>query len=237
MPAFPGFSPFSSTLLLASEPYRAMMDYIAGHVSSLTSLPQGDGHPVLVFPGLGVSGSATTELRFRLQSLGYAVFDWEQGVNMVPGASFNVGLALLERQLLELAKQHGQSISLLGWSLGGIYSRELAKKHPTLVRQVVTLATPFADEAASLHARWLRLGLTGPTIEAEAQLLQNLRVHPPVPSASIYSRMDGVVAWQSCIGEGSPLHVNIEVDDVSHFGMVHHPEVLHVLAHLLARPA
>ena len=223
-------------MLLALEPFRAISDYVAGVVGPIKSLPHGDGHPVIVFPGLAASGAATADMRGRLQRLGYEIYDWEQGINNWPDAEFDQWLLHLGTHLQRIQARHGRSVSLIGWSLGGIYARELAKKYPDLVRQVITLATPFTDKPDSTHAGWLLTLLNGGACPLGDALLKRLRAEPPVPSASIYSQTDGIVSWQGCLGTESPRHRNIEVSGVSHMGMVHHPEVLRVVADLLVRP-
>ncbi len=224
-----------SALLLALEPLRAVSDYVAGMMSPVKSLPRGDGHPVIVFPGFAASGAATADFRSRLQQLGYAIHDWEQGINQGPDADFDQWLALLGEQLQQIHARYGRSVSLIGWSLGGIYARELAKKYPALVRQVVTLATPFMGKSDITHAGWVFTRFNSGAFPLSEALLERLKIQPPVPSASIYSQTDGVVAWQGCQGQESRHHCNIEVNGVSHMGMVHHPEVLRSVANLLAR--
>jgi hypothetical protein len=223
-----------SAVLLALEPLRALSDYAAGQVAFDEPLARGDGHPVIVFPGLGACGAATADLRQRLQQLNYEVYDWEQGVNKWPETDFDQWLCLLGEQLERIHGRHGCSVSLIGWSLGGIYARELAKKYPKRVRQVITLATPFTGKPDSTHAGWLFTLLNGGASPVGDELLERLRIDPTVPSTSVYSQTDGVVAWQGCLGTESQLHRNIAVSGVSHLGMVHHPEVLRVVASLLA---
>ncbi|MGF6780816.1 esterase/lipase family protein [Paraburkholderia sp. GAS334] len=223
-------------VLLALEPLRAISDYVAGHAPLVEPLPRGDGHPVLVFPGLGASGAATAGLRERLQALDYDVHDWEQGINQWPNADFEELLLLLGDHLKRIYARSGHPVSLIGWSLGGVYARELAKKHPELVRQVITLATPFADQPNSTHAGWLFTLLNGGVSPVDEALLKQLSIDPAVPCTSVYSPSDGIVGWQGCIGTESAHHRNIEVDNVSHMGMVHNPEVLRVVAGLLAEP-
>jgi len=223
-------------VLLALEPLRAISDYVAGIVGPAESLPRGDGRPVIVFPGLALSGAATADLRVRLQQLGYELYDWEQGINNWPEADFDEWLLRLGTHLQRIHARHGRPVSLIGWSLGGIYARELAKKYPRLVRQVITLATPFRDKHDSTHAGWLLTLLNGGATRVDEALLARLRVDPPVPSASIYSQTDGMVAWQGCLGRETRRHRNIEVNRVSHLGMVHHPDVLRVVADLLVEP-
>jgi alpha/beta superfamily hydrolase len=220
----------SSPVLFALEPFNAFCDYVAGHAWRSDALPEGDGHPVLVFPGLGVSGAATADLRKRLQQLGYAVYDWKHGVNQGPGAAFDNWLALLGDHLREIHTEHDSQVTVIGWSFGGIYARELAKEYPQLVRQVITLATPFG-KSGSANANTLFPLAAG--LLFDAALLHRLSELPPVLSSSVYSQSDGIVGWQDCLATESDHHRNIEVKGVSHFGMVHHPDVLNVVADLL----
>jgi esterase/lipase len=199
------------------------------------NLPRGDGHAVLVFPGLGASGAATSAMRHRLDHLGYATYDWEHGINQGYGKNFNQWMAALDRQLLRLHDAHASSVSLLGWSLGGVYARELAKRQPRLVRQVITMATPFGARANTTNAGKIISVFRGDPQLVDAHLERQLAIAPPVHSTSIYSHTDGVVAWQACIGEETALHRNIEVSGVSHLGMTHHPQVLREVANALAR--
>jgi hypothetical protein len=227
------FMPPSATLLIL-EPLRAAVDYVAGQALAADYLPRGDGHPVLVFPGLWASGAATLDLRQRLQRLGYEVYDWEQGVNLWPSDDHDPVLKLLGDHLKQIHARHRRPISLVGWSFGGIYARELAAKNPKLVRQVITLATPIADKADATHAGWLLNMLTSGISRLTVPPMERPAVPPSVPCTSVYSKTDGVVAWQACLLTDSRSHRNIEVEDVSHIGMVHHPEVLRVVAGLLA---
>lgn len=222
----------SSPLLFALEPYQAMCDYVAGHLQYRDLSLQGDGHAVLVFPGLGVSGAATADLRMRLQQLGYNVYDWKHGVNIGPGIDFDGWLRLLGDHLREIYVKHSAPVSLIGWSLGGTYARELAKKHPVLVRQVITLGTPFGQATGDVQEH--RVGQSAAaTFSPDATLAQRLAEPPPGQSSSIYSQNDGIVNWAQCIGKEAGEHRNIEVKGVSHYGLVHHPEVLNTVANLL----
>ncbi|CAN5899219.1 alpha/beta hydrolase [soil metagenome] len=224
-----------SPLLFALEPMTALFNYMSGQLQRRDLTLQGDGHPVLVFPGFSLNGSSTVDLRVRLQELGYAVHDWKQGFNYGPGLDFDLWLSLLSQQLQEIHAHQQCSVSLIGFSLGGTYARELAKLHPQLVRQVITLGTPFANpglgEVEKIYGK-----LTGAQFLMDEALFQRLGVAPPVPSSSIYSRTDGFVGWESCIEKQSPCHRNIEVKGVSHLGMVHHPDVLKTIASLLIGP-
>jgi len=199
-------------------------------------MPEGDGHPVLVLPGLAGSDVSTAPLRKFLQKRNYQPFAWELGRNL--------GLrdGLLEGMLAridDIFEQQGEKISLIGWSLGGVYARELAKMRPEKVRMVITLGSPHSGDVKATHARRLYEFVAGhaadnPPIEA------TLTEAPPVPSTSIYSRTDGVVAWQNCVQEMSDEKVKVaETENVrvegSHCGLGVNPSVLFVIADRLSQ--
>jgi hypothetical protein len=144
-------------------------------------------------------------------------------------------LERLGNHLKQIYALHRRLVSLVGWSFGGIYARQLAAQYPELVRQVITLATPVADNSDANHAGWL-LNMLSSSI-APMSHVSTLRCDAvtSVPCASVYSKTDGIVAWEGCVSTESTNHRNIEVDDVSHLGMVHHPEVLRVAADLLTQ--
>jgi hypothetical protein len=219
--------------LLAMEPWRALFDTLSAHAGA--ALPVGDGHPVVVYPGLGGGAFATTHLRSFLQDCGFTVHDWEGGINTGPTGALDDWLADLEVRVRELHARHERKVSLVGWSLGGVYARELAKRCPCAVRQVITLATPFNSLGQGNHAgafyQWFHPARTHLPPEVEARLAEC----PPVPTTSIYSKTDGIVAWRGCIERRSELSESVEVD-ASHLGMVSHPQVLRIIANRLAQP-
>ena len=116
----------------------------------------------------------------------------------------------------ELRKRHRKKVSLVGWSLGGLYARELAKLAPKDVRLVITLGTPFTGHPKATNAWRLYELVAGHKIGAP-EIHEPLRAPPPVPTTSIYSRTDGIVAWQCCVEKEGPRAENIEVE-ASHFG-------------------
>jgi pimeloyl-ACP methyl ester carboxylesterase len=124
---------------------------------------------------------------------------------------------------------HSQPATLIGWSLGGLYARELGKVLPR-VRQVITIGTPLNAEADMGNAGWLFRLLSGSSTRVDPTLSERLRTPPPLRTTSIYSRSDGVVAWQTCRhDEQSTLVQDIEVDG-SHFGLGWNRDVLNVVA-------
>ena len=232
-PPFPG--------LLALEA-RAWVEFAAlvPALPWLRSAPRGDGHPVLVLPGWLAGDRSTRPLRWFLRDRGYHAHGWRLGINLGPDHHLIDGLA---RRFLELRDRHQQKLTLIGWSLGGIYARELARHFASDVRQVITLASPFRDVAATSVGRLSRFGLLRGRSAAGAgrppldtpEMRERLRTPPPVPSTAFYSRTDGIVAWQSCLEAEGPGRENVEVWS-SHCGMGHHPGVLIAIAERLAQP-
>ena len=194
-------------------------------------LPRGDGHPVLVFPGMGANDATTVPLRHFLRELGYATHAWGQGLNVGPRPGV---LEKAADDIRSLADKHGGPVSLLGWSLGGIYARELAKRHPDLARCVITLGTPFTGHPKATNAWRIYELLAGSKIRDGSAMAQ-IRGAPPVPTTSIYSRSDGIVSWRCSLNEPSPLAENIEVS-ASHVGLGMNPLALYATADRLAQP-
>jgi pimeloyl-ACP methyl ester carboxylesterase len=200
---------------------------------ALARAPAGDGHPVIVFPGLSASDGSTLPLRGYLKNLGYDISGWNQGYNFGPRAGV---LETAKQQVRDTAESSGEKVSLVGWSLGGIYARELAKELPQHVRSVITLGTPFAGSHKSTNA-WRLYELTsGRSIAQEVENF-DLPAAPPVPTTSIYSRTDGVVAWTASLQAPSKTHPHTENVEVfaSHIGLGVNPSAWWVVADRLAQ--
>lgn len=198
----------------------------------LRRLPRGDGHSVLVFPGMGANDITTVPLRNFLGGLGYVTQAWGQGFNFGPREGV---LKKCAADIRALAGKHGRPVSLVGWSLGGLYAREMAKELPEHTRCVVTLGTPFAGHPRATNAWRIFEMLSGQKAHDPA-LIARLRKPPPVPTTSIYSRTDGIVAWQCSLNEPGLEAENIEVH-ASHTGMGTNPLALYAVADRLAQPA
>lgn len=200
----------------------------------LRQAPVGDGHPVIIFPGLSASDGSTLPLRGFLEHRGHDVSGWNQGFNFGPRAGV---LQAAKQQVIDTWRVTGRKVSLIGWSLGGIYARELAKLLPDCVRTVITMGTPFAGSHHSTNA-WRLYELTsGRDIRAEVEQF-DLPSAPPVPTTSIFSRTDGIVAWPASIQEpdpGNPLTENLEVI-ASHIGLGLNPSTWWAVADRLALP-
>jgi pimeloyl-ACP methyl ester carboxylesterase len=218
-------------LLLALE-WRAPWELGAAIAAwpLLRQAPRGDGHAVLVFPGLAASDMSTLPLRAFLADRGYKPHGWDLRFNFGPRKG------VVERSLArvrEIRRRSGRKVSLVGWSLGGVYARELAKMAPADVRCVVTLGTPFTGHPRANNA-WRIYELASGHRVGEHEFAQ-VRQAPPVPTTSIFSRSDGIVAWQCCLQQREKHAESIEVQ-ASHIGIGANPAAWYALADRLAQP-
>jgi pimeloyl-ACP methyl ester carboxylesterase len=227
-----GAPPWSLSL---TDPARAAVEFglLVGTLPLQRTLPAGDGHPVLVLPGLLAGDGSTVALRRILRRLGYRVHGWRLGRNIGPTAEAVAGMG---ERLQDLHDRYRTPITVIGWSLGGIYARAMARRSPSSIRQVITLGTPFRlthhnqTRASAAFNRFSHLHVE------RASTPVDLETEPlPVPATSIYSKCDGVVAWQACLDLQSPRAENIAVIG-SHFGYGHNPAVVWAVADRLAQP-
>ncbi|MEA5558035.1 esterase/lipase family protein [Nodularia spumigena] len=189
---------------------RSLLE-LGGYAAALPWLPllgRGDGHQVLVLPGFSTSDRSTVPMRNALRLLGYRSHGWRLGVNRGPNRAL---LAAMRDRLDALYARDDAPVSIVGWSLGGVYARGLARRDPAKVRQVITLGSPFRPIEAARG--W---------------------PPPPVPSTAVFSRRDAVVRWQDASDEPDRRRENVEIDS-SHFGLGHNPATMVVLADRLAQ--
>ncbi|MBL8519905.1 MAG: alpha/beta hydrolase [Betaproteobacteria bacterium] len=219
-------------LLLALES-RAPLELTASIATwpLLRNAPAGDGHAVIVFPGLAAGDLSTVPLRNFLASLGYETYGWDLGLNFGPREGV---LAKSMERVQAIAKDTGRKVSLIGWSLGGIYAREFAKSLSGSVRSVITLGTPFAGDPKATHAWRLYEFASGLKLD-DHDMLEQLKLAPPVPTTSIFSRSDGVVSWPLSLQQEGKRAENIEVV-ASHIGMGVNPATWYAVADRLAQP-
>lgn len=202
-----------------------------GRLRMPADLPHGDGHPVLVIPGLFSSDYLVHGFRRVLVDLGYEVVGWGAGLNLGPTRR---AWRIAEGRLLGMADRTGRRVTLIGHSLGGVMVRALAYEHPTRVRQVITVCSPFRLPTASRMEPMYHL-LRRARIDEDI-LLSRIAEPPPVPTLAIYTRRDGIVAWESCLDLPAPGRENIAIDG-AHSTMLSNPKAIRVIAERLARPA
>jgi pimeloyl-ACP methyl ester carboxylesterase len=229
-PFAPELRPPNALLLMLEARFLWELGAMLAATPWLRRLPKGDGHPVLVFPGMGANDLTTAPLRSFLDGLGYATQAWGQGFNFGPRDGV---LKRCADDVRMLSERHGEPVSLIGWSLGGLYARELAKELPQHTRCVITLGTPFSGHPRATNA-WRIFELLSGQRAHDPAMIERLRTPPPAPTTSIYSRTDGIVAWRCSLNDAGPRTENIRVP-ASHVGMGMNPLALYAVADRLAQ--
>lgn len=219
------------------QPLRQLLHMPRVRRSAASTLCEGDGQPVIVFPLQGTGPESTAQLRGLLQELGFRPYDWGHGVDRGPGQmGLSRWLRKLEECVIDVFEATQAPVTLLGWGLSGIYARELAKRTDPLVRQVITLGAPFNTAAdPQRQCRVVAMLDTGPD-RMPLAVRTRLRQCPPVPCTSIYSKDDGVVRREQCMEKEGAHSENIELSGVRHDALHSHPKALEVITHRLAQP-
>ena len=178
----------------------------------------------MVVPGLLGSDTSTALLRKFITKLGYTTYGWGLGRNL----GNMEDLKLLTKKIEDIHQKHQQKVILIGWSLGGIYVRELAKANPEWIAQIFTLGSPFANLDAPNHAKWV-FSLFNDMDKIDPVLRNQIPNHAAVPTTAIYSKQDGIVPWQACMEQKEDeWHKNIEVSG-SHFGFTVNTAVFEII--------
>ena len=230
--ASPRLRPPGLALLLAEA--RGIFELNASLLLAplLLRAPRGDGHPVLTLPGFLASDLSMAPMRRYLAEHGYDTHAWRMGRNT--GGVARMRGALRDR-LREVFADTGRKVSIVGWSLGGVYARDLALQAPEMVRYVVTLGSPFANDVSATNATRLYEALSGERVDQYSELASAIAGDLPVPTSAIYSRVDGVVNWRTARLRPSATAENIEVYFASHVGLGVNPAALWAVADRLAQ--
>lgn len=227
-----------SRLLTLAEPSRALVELASFFAlrPAMSLLPRGDGHGVLVLPGFMASDTSTRPMRSLLSSLDYTVEGWDLGRNVRVD---NNRVKAMQNCVEALHDRSGGKVSIIGWSLGGVFARELAKMMPDKVRLVISLGSPITDDRGHTNASRLFEWLNGTDPEPVRQgMFTGLDVAPPVPTTSILTKTDGVVGWRGSVQaktDPAAQTENIEVI-ASHLGLGVNPAVMMAIADRLAQP-
>ena len=187
------------------------------------------GDPVLVVPGFGTGDGATVVLRTHLEASGFEVHTWNLGINRGPRPG--VMRALSER-VRAIARASRRPVQLVGWSLGGLMARVVAGRLPETVTRVVALGSPLSADPKSSRLSLIYGAITGRTV-GHSTVRSMLRDGARAPVTSIYSRNDGVVAWQaSAVAPGECRTCEV---DSTHLGMMIDADVHELVAKELSR--
>lgn len=183
-------------------------------------LKRGDGHPVFVIPGLLSNDLATKPLRTLLDRLGYAVYGWGLGINL---ADLDDVIAL-DSKLKQIYQTHQRPVTIIGWSLGGLYTRKIARDNIDIIRQIITLGSPFrsldVQGAAMTTLKILYRSNEIPIPPEHQPWISKIKDPLELQTSSVYSKKDGIVPWPLCLESiEDHLHENIEISS-SHTGMV-----------------
>lgn len=224
-------APPSLRLLLGES--RAMLAYGRYLLRGMGHhpLPRGNGEPVLILPGFGASDVSTRPLRKGLAQLGYTSYGWAQGTNLGMNGKRK---SLLVSQLQAIHARHGTPVALVGWSLGGVFARELARAYPEQVSQVFTLGSPINRDPEANNVTALFKLFNPNRQDPDHDAFQARIAPPPVPCTAIYTRDDGIVSWPCCLENDGPNTDNVEVAG-THVGLPWNPAVLAAIAERLAR--
>ena len=218
----------SSMLLEALTPWQ--FSRLLFQAPQLARAPRGNGERVLVWPGFGAGNSSTSVLRNFLRYLGYDARGWQLGRN--DGDVLSMLDVLAEQVAREAADA---PVSLVGWSLGGYLAREVARDLPQSVRRVVTLGSPVVGGPKYTAVANFFDGRGNSLDDIERLVDERYEKPLTVPVTAIYSKLDGVVAWEACIDERSPNVEHVAVTS-SHTGLGFSPDAYAILAERLARP-
>lgn len=220
-----------SWFLYLTEGIRAFIDFLRCifYLSYYDYKKIGDERPIIVVPRLTTSDLSMGLLRRFLKKHHFThVYPWGLGRNW----GHLDRITLLSEKVEQLHAQHQQKVTLIGWSLGGVFCREIAKQKPEIIAQLITMGSPFGDEKAPNNALWLYQILHDMT-KIDPVWWSQIPQPAPVPTTAIFTKNDGIVPWQVCREQEDELHKNAEVS-CSHFGLPVCPDVLKIVLKVLS---
>jgi hypothetical protein len=214
----------AEAMALVSRAPRLPLDQI------VAAAPEGDGHSVLVMPALLCGDLYTANVRRFLTALGYSAHGWNLGVNIGPIKRLLDGATDC---LIDLSDEHGP-VSLVGFSMGGLFARWLALRMPDRVRQAITVCSPIHEPARNFWLPLDRFVGLWPGVDLH-KLIEEVAEPLPVGGTFLFSRDDGLVNPAACWDASVPPDDNIEISG-PHVLIARNPQVMSVLAERLARP-
>ncbi|MEE4276887.1 MAG: alpha/beta hydrolase [Halieaceae bacterium] len=203
---------------------------LALRAPQLLSAPGGDGRSVLLIPGWQAPEASMAPLRRLLKFKGYDARHWGEGINR---GNVEAYVDKLAPRVEALAKQAGKPVGLVGWSLGGVIAREIARSVPAAVHTVVTYGSPVVGGPSYTVASRSYSAADRERINAAiAERERRLPIRTPI--AAVFSRRDSIVSWPACIDRINPSVTHYEVD-ATHFSMGLDPSVWRVVLDQLAK--
>ncbi len=216
----------------------------------LRTLPAGDGHTIMTIPGFMGADGSTSQLRRFLNRRGYNAIPWGLGRNAAEVRSEDIDDFLAHRERMEVIiaeraerefRASGGKVTLIGWSLGGLYAVAVAHRFPQWIRQVITLGTPFGDpRGTALYSIMGRIYENEDDVDEAA--LQRWVEHTysggtlSVPVLTLFSESDGIVGAGIAQCQGDPRYVTNMAVMASHVGFPFNPLVFAVIANHLVEP-
>ena len=196
--------------------------------TALAAEPALRPQPVMLLPGFGAHPARMKRMERTLAAAGHTVHHWGLGFNLGPTPD---NFAFLMRRVGALARTHGAPVALVGWSLGGLFAREIARRQPRNVACVITMGTPFSGDPRANNAWRAYQMITGHAVD-EPPIDSPLAAKPPVPTIALWSPRDGVIAPRSARGRPGERDRAISVR-CNHLGFASDPRaILEVLRQL-----
>jgi pimeloyl-ACP methyl ester carboxylesterase len=155
-----------------------------------------DPRVVLLIPGFATNGLRMRHMARELERAGHKVKRWKLGYNLGPSEE---KFDRLSQRLLEIHRRYGKPVYLVGWSLGGVFAREIAKRHPEVVAKVVTMGSPFSHTPYSNRVWRTYQLVTGHSVE-DPPVRANLREKPPVETVALWSPRDAMISPRAARG-------------------------------------
>ncbi|HUH76494.1 MAG TPA: alpha/beta fold hydrolase [Devosia sp.] len=187
--------------------------------------------PLMLLPGFGAHPARMRRMAQALKAAGHHVYQWGLGFNLGPTPE---NFAFLIARVDRLSRQHGTPVALIGWSLGGLFAREIAKRLPGKVSRVITMGSPFSGDMRANNAWRAYQFITGHAVD-QPPIECNFAGKPPVPTLAIWSPRDGIVAPRSACGRPGERDRTLAVR-CSHLGFVADPGVITAILEELDRP-
>jgi len=196
--------------------------------SLLFRAPRGTKQPVLFIPGLKAGDGSNAPMRSFLRQKNFQAYGWGLGTN---NGDVEGQLPRVIERIEELFERAGEPIALVGWSLGGVIAREVAREQPELVSQVITYGTPVIG--GPLYTSVSGVYTTEQRHTIARRVAERNRIPIEVPITAMYSKRDGIVSWRACIDAFSPDITMIEIGS-THVGMGIDPDVWQIVSERLA---